>query len=239
MKRDPGGTLTTICMLIPMVAVPWFAIRGTQDLPSAQSQAGDTEALSYTDFETPEADLEDAPPFPGGNTQLLENDTPSEGGIDWDPFDPSPFDPQSATQPRDKVADAGAAAGSAGDASGGLGGAQVRPGTPGTVEDARPFAPPTNPPPQPGVPAKQASHSQPKSPAANSVTGQWKGMIRQLEDVGMRNYRVETTEDRSKYFVIAFFPDGPALRRIEGQGQHPLTALQDAVKQVRELRSGP
>ncbi len=234
MKRDPGGTLTTICMLIPMVAVPWFAIRGTQDLPTAQNQVSDTEALSYTDFETPDADLESAPPFPGGNTTLLENATPPEGGIDWDPFDPSPFDPQSSTQPPEKVAAARDAAGSARDKSSGLGGAQVRPGSPGTVYEDR-----LSTSPKPAVPAKLTSQSQLESPATSNVTTQWKDMIRQLEDAGMRNYRVETTEDRSKYFVTAFFPDGTTLQRIEGQGQHPLTALRHAVQQVREWRSAP
>lgn len=246
MKRDPGGTLTAICMLIPMVAVPWFAIRGTQDLPSIQSRSDESSELSYTDFETPEGDLTEAPPFPSGTSTVEANPAASDG-IEWeDPFgDGSPEGPVEPSQPFgtsppaptptappsmaaadfDEFDDSS----SLGAPSGGLGGGQVFPGEPRELPDSRA---------QSAVdpPILLAGQSKTAPPPKNDVTAQWKGMIRQLEGVGMRNYRVETTEDRSEYFFTAFFQDGPALRRIEGQGTHPLTALQSTVKQVREWR---
>ena len=245
MKRDPGGTLTAICMLIPMIAVPWFAIRGTQDLPSIQSQPEDAESeLSYTDFETSNDSLADAPPFPSGDSTVLADNDSLDDGFDWDrpdpfdasTFDPSPADSQPASPPparRNEPADPGAAFG---EPASGLGSADVWPGEPRELSEADSLGSPTNAPPR-RDPNVRPVGVNPERPAANDVTARWKLMISQLERAGMRNYRVETTEDRSVYFVTAFFQHGPTLQRIEGQGKHPLTALQSVVTQFRESRS--
>ncbi len=265
MNSDSGGTLTAIFMLIPLVAVPYFAIRGTQDLPDSIPSLNDTlgpdgttdtgEGIPFAStvgFERTTAEdslgaMDDAAPFPSDESTIVTNPSSSLGGGGGfsDPFatgDESvpPISPPaslSATPAADDSFEAmerelqqhraGLNTGS------GLGAAQVSRGVPKSVGSG-----------SRNLQASSISHSQPAPPPATTtpaapssgVTAKWNAMVGQLKTVGMRNYRVESTADRSVYYVTAFFPDGVTIRRFEGEGKHPLHALASVVDQVNEWR---
>lgn len=220
MQSESSGTVTAIFMLIPLVAVPYFAIRGTSDIKGRlPSLSGEDVAFASTDgFEETSASMDDAPPFPSGDSV---NVNPSESGTtdsDWgDPFASGGDSGEASfgegvTDALDNLRQR---------ARGGLGGAEVRPG----------FQ--TREPNKPGVPSRTVSDSR-----TVTVAEQWESGIRKLKAAGMRNYRVESLRDKSLYFVTAFFPgqDG-VMRRFEGEGKHPLDALRSVMRQVTELRN--
>lgn len=226
MKSDSGGTVTAIFMLIPLVAVPYFAIRGTADIQGRlPSLTGEDVAFASTDgFEETSASMDDAPPFPAGESVVVNgNETGTEEG-DWgDPFESNGNNGDSGSG----GIDFGGTDANSLDTVGrrlrsGLGGAEVRPGFPGAT---------------PASPETRVSPASGSKTTKLTVAEQWESGIRKLKSAGMRNYRVESLRDKSMYFVTAFFPgqDG-VMRRFEGEGKHPLDALRSVMRQVTELR---
>ena len=218
MQSESSGTVTAIFMLIPLVAVPYFAIRGTKDIQGRiPSASGDDEvAFASTDGFDDASHTEDAPPFPTDESVVLpSNESGPPAG--WsDPFasddDTSGLD-NDVSRVLDKHRDA---------ARSGLGGATVR---------GNPDREPTNR----KVPTRTVTQSR---TVGSTVATQWEDGIAKLKTSGMRNYRVESLRDKSMYFVTAFFPqpDG-VMRRFEGEGKHPLNALHSVMQQVVEFRS--
>lgn len=237
MQSESTGTLTAICMLIPLVSVPYFAIRGTQDLDGKLPSLDGADEVAFASTEGfGEATLgeSDAPPFPSGDSVVVEAPGATTGA-DWS----NPFDGAKEAVNNAVKAGEGAFSEFTTDVSdaldqqrdrarSGLGGATVRNGFPGgpTTHD---------------VPAVRASssRSEPTTPRSG-VAAEWEAGIARLKNAGMRNYRVESLKDKSVYYVTAFFPDSNSgvNLRVEGEGPHPLTALRSVLQQIEERRAG-
>ena len=240
MQSESTGTLTAICMLIPLVSVPYFAIRGTQDLDGKlpSLDGADEVAFASTDgFGEDSLGEADAPPFPSDDSVIVE--APGlTAGADWsNPFDGAKETMGDAVNVAENVA-GGALSDFTADVSdaldqqrdrarSGLGGATVRNGFPGgpTTHD---------------VPAVRASSSRSQPTTRSGIAAEWEAGIARLKTVGMRNYRVESLKDKSVYYVTAFFPDSNSgvNLRVEGEGPHPLTALRSVLQQIDERRAG-
>lgn len=227
-----GGTFTALCMLIPLVAVPYFAIRGTKDLPAGlpplnPQTAGEEVEFADSDWSEGDdlgGDMGDAPPFPSddsevksppGDSSAFGSDPFASGQSSFADSDFQPSDFSAKDSPGNELDEYSQRAKS------GLGAAQVTPGGSGDVRS----------PPGRNVPTHTVS--------ATTVPAQWNAGIEQLKAAGMRNHRVESLKDRSVYYVTAFFPNGSSgvTRRFEGEGPHPLTALQSVLKQVRAWKA--
>lgn len=232
MQSESTGTLTAICMLIPLVSVPYFAIRGTQDLNGNLPSLDGTDDVAFASTTgLNDESLDDAPPFPSGDSILVDSAAPA-GATGWsDPFDTTQTAPvedhtgvgDAFTELKSDVSDR--LDEHSNRAQSGLGGATVTGGSQTGQLKAR------------ELPIKPVSDSR---ASKSGVAAQWEQGVAQLKAVGMRNYRVESLQDKSIYYVSAFFPDQQSgvTRRFEGEGKHPLTALQSVTQQVREWRSG-
>ncbi|MFK7822467.1 MAG: hypothetical protein AB8G99_27475 [Planctomycetaceae bacterium] len=219
MQSESSGTITAIFMLIPLVTVPYFAIRGTKDLDGLPSASGQDEVV----FDSSDGFDDDgiggeAPPFPTDDS-VVQNQTaigndPAEG---WnDPFGSPqavPFGP--------------------GNLSGGVG-AQL------DQQQKRGRAPlertgdEKN-----GEEDFQLADHEEQTDSNRTVAQRWETGIQKLQTAGMRNYRVESLRDKSMYFVTAFFPGksgSGVMRRFEGEGKHPLNALKSVMDQVTNWR---
>lgn len=240
MKSESSGTLTAVCMLVPLVGVPYFAIRGTQDFPAVRQQSLDDDSaeLSFPDEDGFGTEIvaeteSDAPAF-GTSEEFPSDDVRKDPGPDWsDPFDPtSPESVPSAPPPRsDNTAPRPAPNRNTNLRAGvsGLPGTRM-PRGPASLPDADSG---------PGIDPKleAAPVVEERRGGRRSTADTWRIGIERLRAIGMRNHRVETTPNKSKYFLTAFFPDDDVIRRFEGEGTHPLIAMQSVVRQVSEWRS--
>lgn len=223
MKTDSGGAVTTICMLVPLVAVPYFAIRGSGDFPSEYSGVNESvfeDASPFEDvtFESKVDELgeqaqgtdgfgtEDTLPMPGGETEVH----PPAGMQPTDPFDD--------VEPGESLLGHSEQSHEQHQRKQGLNPRQLGPGD----------YPPQRQEPTPEPPAQKP---------ALTVTEKWDQSIARLKASGMRHYKVETLSDRTEYYVTAWFPQDGIVRMIEGQGKHPLLALQHVVSQVGEMNT--
>ncbi len=225
MKSESSGTVTAIFMLIPLVAVPYFAIRGTKDIQGRiPSLSGEDVAFASTDgFEDAGASMDDAPPFPGDDSVVLEHNEPGAQAGWSDPFAGESNRSQGVAGFSDDITNS---LNTHRDRhQGGLGGTTVSGGS--TAREPTRPQPPTR-----TVGQTKRSDS--------TVATQWEDGISKLRSNGMRNYRVESLRDKSMYFVTAFFPGQEGvMRRFEGEGKHPLDALRSVMQQVSEFRSSP
>ena len=234
MHSQSGGTLTAIFMLIPLVAVPYFAIRGTRDLDgSLPSLSGkdDIAFASSENFQESSAEMladesgSDAPAFPTDETEIH---APATGiGSAAEDWSSNPFDqpPEAATSLKDRVQDTfdefKTGIIQEPPLRSGLSGAQVRTGGNSASQQS--------------PPVHRVSGSR-----TTDVRTEWRALIDRLKTSGMRNYRVETVPDKSVYYVTAFFPNprSGVTRRYEGEGRHPLVALRSVMQQVDDASPG-
>lgn len=232
MHSQSGGTFTAICMLIPLVAVPYFAIRGTHDLDgSLPSLSGKDEIAFASTGDFVESSAQglaaasdsDAPPFPTDDSVVME--PPLDVPATSDDWSSNPFEKanETASSLRDSVNSSfnefrNELPAQPTPGSSGLADAQVRTGST-----------------QQSPPIHRISQNR-----TTDVKTEWRALIDRLKSDGMRNYRVETVPDKSVYYVTAFFPNprSGVTRRYEGEGRHPLVALRSVMQQVSDNTSG-
>ncbi len=239
MKSESSGTMTAICMLVPLVAVPYFAIRGTQDLeiPSIDGSSDAPVVFDETsDYQDSTDDVPFGSDFPGHPPEL-KGPPKSTPQWDADPFGASA--PDTHAPSRRELDDFQRQLPELEPQ-----GRRLNPGlTPNGPARVPQFADPTSHADTQNTPAEN-HHVAPTEPAPRPQepgapgSDQWTASLAALRQAGMRNYRVEALPDKSVWYVSAFFPAGTTTVRIEGEGNHPLVALKSVMRQVRERQTG-
>jgi hypothetical protein len=228
MQSDSSGTFTAIFMLIPLVAVPYFAIRGTKDLNGLPSVSGQDEvAFDSSDGFDDGSDASfggEAPPFPS-DEPLVMNEPAGSVGSSSDGW-PDPFGSPQPVPFGTELADGGSIGDQLDRQQQKLGRNNLD-GTSSLLSGEE----------SDSAPVENVLHTEPQS--KSEVARRWEAGIQNLRTAGMQNYRVESLRDKSMYFVSAFFPgQSGVMRRFEGEGKHPLNALQSVTEQVANWRRG-
>lgn len=260
MHSSSSGPLTTLLMLVPLIAVPALAIFG---VPNVDALNGSTDPAATAGDGATLGDEADAPPsrvprpLDPADSELGEGFIPAATSTPSDPFLKAGASGRRRNEQTAEV-DAGDLGGLKRSRSTGP---RSKPNTPSEVDgdafdsttgsrdlsEEIPFGMPEEPAERGTTPRGTAAKSRGttsrsgKDVADGETPRDWRAATARLKELGIRDFHLTNGEGEHQFLFTCRYvmPDNPrVVRRFEAEAAEPLGAVEDVLSQVETWLSG-